>query len=117
MAAGNKAKMALPPSCGEQCGWMERLFDKYGWSLLFVFGVKLHPVASESLSTLSPRNFLLHLCRFWPQQAAVFREKAPKTHNTPPTLHKQQTDTVRDQLVNIVEHLAAKEPDIYLRSW
>ena len=38
-----------------------------------------------------------------------------------PTVHyllssKQQTDPARDQLVNIVEHLAAKEPEIYLRS-
>ncbi len=29
---------------------------------------------------------------------------------------KHQTDTLRDKLVNIVEHLAAKETDIYLRS-
>lgn len=28
-----------------------------------------------------------------------------------------QTDMIREQLVNVVEHLAAKEPDISLRSW
>ena len=32
-------------------------------------------------------------------------------------LSRQQTDTVRQHLVNIVEHLAAKELDITLRSW
>ncbi len=30
---------------------------------------------------------------------------------------KKQTDTVREQLVNLVEHLAAKETDISLRRW
>ena len=30
---------------------------------------------------------------------------------------KQQTDPVRDQLVNMVERLAAKDPEVSLRSW
>lgn len=30
---------------------------------------------------------------------------------------KQQSHTVRYQKVSIVEHLAAMEPDIFLRSW
>ncbi len=30
---------------------------------------------------------------------------------------EQQTDTISDYLVNTVEHLATKEPDISLRSW
>ncbi len=30
---------------------------------------------------------------------------------------KWQTDTVSNQLVNIMEHLAAKEPDVSFRSW
>ena len=33
------------------------------------------------------------------------------------TVHHLQTDPVRDQLVNIVEHLAAKEPEVSLSSW
>ncbi len=41
--------------------------------------------------------------------------KIPIVHYLLSTKH--QTDTVRDQLVNIVEHLTAKEPDIFLRSW
>lgn len=30
---------------------------------------------------------------------------------------KQQTDSVRDELVNIEEHLAAKESDMSHKSW
>ncbi len=46
---------------------------------------------------------------------SVFRKKV--LINLLYTLSKQQTDTVSNQLVNTVEHLAAKEPDIFLRSW
>ena len=30
---------------------------------------------------------------------------------------KQQTDTVKEKLVNVVQHLAAEEPEISLRRW
>jgi len=33
-------------------------------------------------------------------------------HNT-----AKHTDTVREQVVNVVEHLAAEEPGVSLRSW
>lgn len=49
---------------------------------------------------------------FW--AAAVLCEKALKS-NCRPTLPAQQTDTVNDQLVNTVEHLATQEQDISLR--
>jgi len=39
------------------------------------------------------------------------------TRGTLPPQLRQQTDTVGDKPVNIVEHLAAKETDISLRRW
>ncbi len=48
---------------------------------------------------------LVHSHQFWQQQEAVFSEKALKN------------DKNSVELVNIVEHLAAEEPDISLRSW
>ena len=52
------------------------------------------------------------------QQADVFQIN---TYKKKPCVHclisKVQTDSVREQLVNIVEHLAAKEPKISLRTW
>lgn len=38
------------------------------------------------------------------------------TSSDEPSEH-QSADIVRDQLVNIVEHLSAEEPDIFPRSW
>lgn len=53
---------------------------------------------------------------FWPQQAGVFRQTAVKSHFPLPGL-QQTSDTVRDQVVNIVEHLTVKESEISLRRW
>ncbi len=49
------------------------------------------------------------------QQAAVFSKKSPTVHYLPST--KQHEEKVSNYLVNIVEFLAAKGPDIILRSW
>ncbi len=52
---------------------------------------------------------LTALISILPQQAAVFSRKSDKLTVRYLLSTKQQTDTVRDQLVNIVNHLAAKE--------
>ena len=55
------------------------------------------------------------LCTAVPLKTIVQSITATTIHHL--RTSKQQTDPVRDQLVNIVEHLAAKEPDISLKSW
>lgn len=76
------------------------------------YGFELWPTAS--LFSLS----LLSLASFTAAALAVFQQKKSSEK---PTLHlvpskNQQTDTVNDYLVNTVEHLRAKEPDISPRS-
>ena len=46
------------------------------------------------------------------QQTDVYRETSVNSYCTLPA-----TDPFRDQLVNIVEHFAAKEPEVSHRSW
>ncbi len=46
----------------------------------------------------------------------LFKCQAVKSHCTLPA-QQQTADSVREQLVNIVGHLAAKETDISLRTW
>ncbi len=57
---------------------------------------------------------IAHILLFFPRQAADFSKTSLKHH-----LHStgRQTGTVGDELVNIVEHLAAKQPNISFRSW
>lgn len=52
-----------------------------------------------------------------PQQAAVFSKKALKTHSAVPVEHKTAYRQVSNLLLNILEHLEAKEQDILLWSW
>jgi len=47
--------------------------------------------------------------RFQPQPAVIFYCKALKSHGTRPA---QQTDTCSDELMNVVERLAGREPHI-----
>lgn len=55
---------------------------------------------------------------FWMQHGAVFSESDPPKNLVHLLLStKQQTNMIGHWLVNIVEHLDAKEPDRSLRSW
>ena len=47
----------------------------------------------------------------------LFLEKKTLKIHCPLLIRIQQKDPIRDQLVNIVKHLAAKEPEISLRNW
>ncbi len=50
-----------------------------------------------------------------PSHCIIFREKAVKVNEQELLSSKQQTDTVRDKLVNTVEHFVVKEPIFSLR--
>ncbi len=74
------------------------------FSLFRFYGQQLH--CFGSVSSISSTWFPAGSCFQW------------KSSNKP-TIHyllstKQQTDTIRDKLVNIVEQLAAKEPHVFL---
>ncbi len=77
----------------------------FSWFFCFC-GLHLHcfSLFSQLSPTLSPGSCF--------QQKSSFKSTA---HHLPST--KQHTDKVSNQLVNIMEHLAAKEPDISLRSY
>ncbi len=86
------------------------------------------PSALQSITAFlvfTPHNFTVFICSHCSrhcclslQRAAVFSEKALETHGMLPSQH-QQTEIIgrNNYLVNIMEHIAAKEPDISFRSW
>ena len=59
------------------------------------------------------------IASFWAAAGSCFQRKSCKNplYTTCSAPNGKQTQLAVDQLVNIVEHLAAKEPDISLRSW
>ena len=71
-------------------------------------------------SAPSHRWILLHVYNMEFSLCVFFMSRSEKLLEEATVLHllssKQQADTVREQLVNLVEHLAATEPDISPRS-
>ncbi len=65
---------------------------------------------------LSGHNFTV-LVHSQHSHSVVFRGKAVKSHRTRPAQQQTADRHSREQLVNIVEHLAAKQTDISLRRW
>lgn len=73
--------------------------------------LKLYKVSAVQSPT-SPFQFTFSTLMVLVVAGSCFQGKGSKS-----PLHRQQTDTVSKLPVNIMEHIAAKGPDISLRSW
>ncbi len=102
-------------------------------ALINIFMRTMNEITMCKVKAMNPQRIITRLCSspycyalLSPLSSAFLLPKAgscfQQTSSDKPTVHylpstKQQADTVTNQLVNIVEHLAAKEPHISLWDW